>query len=231
MLYTDGRDDSTKFGTIREDGIVYDNAANPTDYRVVTKCQAPYQEFGNLYKNGEFKGNIYRYTGADKGELSVMRTQYLWLTYSEDDGKTWSVPKDITPQVKTNDMIFLGTGPGVGIQLKNGKLAIPVYSATGNVGGTQSSAIIISDDGEHWTLKESPNPNHNIDASKPILTESQLIQAPNEDLYLFMRNGGAYSGRVKVSVSSDEGTTWSEPQRIENIPSILSAYCYNIHEG
>ena len=47
--------------------------------------------------------------------LIERNTQYLWLYYSDDDGKTWSNPIDITPQVKADWMIFLGTGPGVGI--------------------------------------------------------------------------------------------------------------------
>lgn len=215
MLYTDGRDLTTKFGTIREDGVVYDKDGNKTDYVVVTECQAPYTELGNLYKNGEYVGNIYRYTGPDKGELSVLRTQYLWLSHSDDDGKTWSVPKDITAQVKPDNVIFLGPGPGAGIQLKDGTLVFAVYSGTENLQPTQSSALITSEDGENWVLKESPNKDHNVNADQQILTESQMVQTPNGDIHLFMRTGNK---NIYESVTSDKGNTWTPAVPVSEIP-------------
>lgn len=219
-VYTDGRDKTTKFGTIRDDGYIYDLEGTKTNYHVTTEAEMPFKALGDLYEGETRIGNVYRYTGEDAGKYTVLRTQNLWVTKSSDDGVTWSTPKNITPQVKQDWMIFLGTGPGVGIQAQNGNIIVPVYSAGRNVGGTQSSAIIVSEDhGETWTLKESPNANHNKDASLPILTESQLIQTPNGDLHLFMRNG---SGKVKESVSSDYGNTWSTPKQIDEIKDV---YC------
>ena len=93
--------------------------------------------------------------GPDKGELCVLNTSYLWMVTSDDDGKTWSDPVDITPQVKEDWCLFFGTGPGVGIQLHtgdyDGRLVVPIYTANSNVGGSQSSAVIYSDDhGATW---------------------------------------------------------------------------------
>ena len=141
---------------------------------------------------GEYKGNIYMLRdGPDKGELVVLNTTYLWLVYSDDDGQTWSDPVDITPQVKEDWMVFLGTGPGVGIQLKDGNLVFPVYSANSNVGASQSSAVIISDDhGETWTLGESPQSLRGYDRETMtgggMLTESQAVQLNDGRVLLFI---------------------------------------------
>lgn len=217
-------DDNQEY-TIRENGIVYDAQGNITDYQVVTDCAAPYHELGNLYKKGEYVGNIYLYSGEAKGELHVLRAQYLWMTYSDDDGKSWSLPQDLTPQVKADWMKFIGTGPGVGLQLSNGNLTFPVYTANSNVGGSQASAMIISKDhGETWELGESPialsgEDRSIMNNSTKILTESQAIQLDNGDIKLFMRN---YSGAVKVATSKDGGETWSS---LEAIPQIYDSYC------
>ena len=213
-----------EFGTIREDGVVYDVNGEKTEYTVITECEAPYKELGNLYKNGEYAGNIYLFSGSNAGELNISRAHYLWLTYSDDDGKTWSLPKDITPQIKEDWMLFIGDGPGVGLQLQDGTLTFPVYTASTNVGGSQSSALIYSTDGgESWTLGESPVKTDTVDRDTlndywSMLTESQAIQLQNGYVKLFMRNT---SGKVKVATSTDGGKTWD---KVESTP-IYDAYC------
>ncbi len=217
------KDNPSKEYTIRENGVVYDEIGNKTDYRVITKCKAPYKELGNLYYKGESKGNIYLY---DNTPLQAVRTQYLWMTYSDDDGKTWENPIDITSQVKEDWMLFCGTGPGVGIQLKDGSLAVPVYTAgKENLGGSQASALIVSKDGgKTWTLGDSPVKCENHDRetmnnSGAMLTESQVIQLNNGDVKLFMRNT---SGKTKMATSKDGGKTW---QKMETLDAVNNAYC------
>ena len=211
--------------TIREDGKVYNSNGDLTEYTIIKECEAPYKELGNIYKNGEYKGNIYLFTGSDAGELHVVRTSYIWLMHSDDDGKTWSIPKDITPQIKKDWMKFIGTGPGVGIQLENGKLVFPIYHTNVNVGGSQSSAVIISDDkGETWTIGESPNKTYGNNpetmTSGGMFTESQVIQTNNGELKLFMRN--TVANNVYIATSNDEGKTWYKIEKDINIPEI---YC------
>lgn len=211
--------------TIRENGKVYNADGNVTEYTIITECEAPYKELGNIYKNGEYKGNMYLFSGSDKGELNIVRTSYLWLMHSDDDGKTWSKPKDITPQVKKDWMKFIGTGPGVGIQIKNGNLVFPVYHTNVNVGASQASAVIVSEDkGETWTIGESPMVTLGRDpetmTSGGMLTESQVIQTNNGELKLFMRN--TIANTVYVATSNNYGKTWYKVENDTNIPEF---YC------
>lgn len=231
-VYKDG--ETAPYAVVEENGqgIVYTTVTTDgetalgekTDYTVTLHTAAPYQQLGNLYKAGEYKGNIFmNETGPDKGELHMKKAMFIWHFTSDDDGKTWSEPKDITPQIKEDWMIFLGTGPGRGVQLENGRLVFPVYSAHRNMGASQSSAIITSDDyGETWTLKDSPNKVWGYDretmTSGYLLTEAQPVQLKNGDVLLFMRNT---KGKILYAVSHDNGESWSD---IIETP-VSAAYC------
>lgn len=86
--------------------------------------KTPYQVdgLGNVSANGDARGNVYLAFGVDAQEsLFTVRTSYLQMIYSDDDGATWSAPIDITSQVKQPWMRFLGTSPGNGIQLSSGE--------------------------------------------------------------------------------------------------------------
>ena len=183
-----------------------------------------------MYKSGEYVGNIYlRSTSKnnDSAPLHPTQTCYLWLSYSDDDGVTWSDPVDITPQVKADWMRFCGVGPGFGVQLQYdeehpGRLVFPIYYTIAGSGiGFQSSACIYSDDGgKTWQRGESPNDgrinkNGQVTSSQnPVgiseLTESQIIELSSGNLLQFMRNTGG-NGKVVVSRSTDGGATWSDP--------------------
>lgn len=200
--------------TVRENGVVYDSNGAVTNYQVETNAPAPYTQLGSLYKDGERIGNIYK--GA---ELTMVKTCYLWLSYSDDDGLTWSLPKDITPQVKADWMTFFGTGPGAGVQLQNGRLMFTTYCMdTKNQNNRFSSFNIYSDDdGETWHRGASPNPNP--ETSTRELNESCITELNNGHLIQFMKNATA---EVAMAVSTDQGASWSEVTYARGIPEI---YC------
>ena len=221
ILYKQG--DAGRY-TIRENGEVFDPENRKTEYRVVVDPKKPaYSDKGDLYKGEELIGNIY-FEYSDKNIFRVSNTNYLWMSYSDDDGKTWSAPKDITYGIRKNWMHFLGTGPGTGIALHSGphkgRLVIPAYT-TNNVSylsGSQSSRVIYSDDhGETWHAGEAVNDNrpvgnqtiHSSTMNNPGAqnTESTVVQLNNGDLKLFMRG---LTGDLQVATSKDGGATWEK---------------------
>lgn len=204
MFLTDENGDEY---TIREEGRVYNHAGELTSFSVDMKR--------NLYQDGEQIDHIFSKTSP----LKPFKTSYLELYYSDDEGETWTGPIDLNDQVKEEWMIFLGTGPGNGIQLKQepykGRLVFPVYFINDRL--RQASAVIYSDDnGETWHRGESPNEGRVVENGEIIrekdftnpaheITESQVVEMPDGQLKLFMRN---HSGYAQIATSFDGGETW-----------------------
>ena len=200
--------------TIREEGKVYNNIGELTNYSV--------DEDRNLYVDGEKIDNYF----SETSPLKPHKTSYLELYYSDDEGATWTGPIDLNDEVKEEWMIFLGTGPGNGIQLTKGphkgRLVLPVYFL--NEYNKQASALIYSDDhGETWKRGESPNEGRVVGGeiineryftnSAHEITESQVVEMPNGQLKLFMRN---YSGFAQIATSFDGGESWDSQVVTEN---------------
>ncbi|MFZ7332478.1 exo-alpha-sialidase, partial [Avibacterium avium] len=227
-------DDNNNRYTIRENGIVYNDKNKPTDYRVVINGNPDlaFKDLGDLYQGDTRLGNIYLQTknpNNDSAPLKSTITSNLWLTYSDDDGETWSNPVNINPQVKADWMRFMGTGPGTGIQLKDGSLVMPVYYTNSN--NKQAAAVIISKDGgKTWERGESPiDSRFATQGGSRLLngtygyeiTESQVIELDNGQLKLFSRV--TPHNRVHISTSYDGGYTWEKDVILDDV--LLEPYC------
>src|SRR5262245_15620331 len=76
-----------------------------------------------------------------------------WILHSDDEGATWSTPRDITRTTKRPvGVTTLASGPGIGIQLRHGphagRLIIPFNE--GPYGKWNVYAIFSDDRGETW---------------------------------------------------------------------------------
>ena len=221
--------------TIRENGTVYTPDGKATDYRVVVDPVKPaYSDKGDLYKGDQLLGNIY-FTTNKTSPFRIAKDSYLWMSYSDDDGKTWSAPQDITPMVKADWMKFLGVGPGVGITLRTGphkgRIVVPVYTTnrTNHLNGSQSSRIIYSDDhGKTWHMGGGVNDNRTlydgtvVDSSTMSNyyaqnTEASVVQLNNGDLKLFMRG---LTDDLQVATSHDGGLTWDNNVERYDVPDV-----------
>ena len=234
--------------TIRENGEVYNSKNQKTDYHVVVNPkQRGYSDKGDLYKGKNLIGNVY-FAQSTKNPFRVANTSYLWMSYSDDDGQTWSAPRDITPSIRQDWMKFLGTGPGTGIVLRTGahkgRILVPAYTTNNisHLGGSQSSRLIYSDDhGVTWHAGEAPNDNRpvgnsvihssNMNNSGAQNTESTVLQLNNGDVKLFMRG---LTGDLQVATSKDGGVTWEKT--IKRYPEVKDAYVqmsaiHTMHDG
>ncbi|MEX2114450.1 MAG: sialidase family protein [Pirellulales bacterium] len=140
---------------------------------------------------------------------------HVLVTSSSDDGRTWSAPRDITPDVKPDHWGWYATGPGVGIQLARGqhagRLVIPCDHREKVAGhDVMFSHVFYSDDhGQTWQLGGTVDRHTD---------ECQVVELADGDLSINMRN---YWGRADAgnrperggmratSRSSDGGETWS----------------------
>lgn len=151
--------------------------------------------------------------------LEYMRAFYM---RSDDDGKTFSTPVEITPAFNAFRPEYawrvLATGPGHGIQLRSGRLLVPVWLSLGTAGNGHHpsvTATIYSDDhGKTWhrgdiavaNTPEFPDPN-----------ESAAVELADGTVMLNVRTE-AKENRRTVVMSKDGATHWSEPRLDESLP-------------
>ncbi len=107
----------------------------------------------------------------------------VWVTHSADDGETWAEPREITDNVKRANWSWYATGPGHGIQLRNGRLVIPcdhIVLQDCNRQDPYFSHIIYSDDhGKTWRIGGSADEGTN---------ESTVVETMDGWLYFNCRN-------------------------------------------
>ena len=133
---------------------------------------------------------------------------------SVDDGLTWSAPVDITatfePFRKHYDWKVIATGPGHGIQLKSGRLVVPIWLAFGKTGdhSPSAAATIYSDDhGQTWQAGDLAVPNKG-DFNNP--NETMLTELSDGRVMLVTRSVSKPNRKI-LTTSPNGATDWSQP--------------------
>lgn len=130
--------------------------------------------------------------------MDVNHTAQLMMTKSDDDGKTWSAPVNVTEQVKDPSWFFLLQGPGRGISMQDGTL---VFAAQ-YIGADRipNACIMYSKDhGMNWNISTLARSN---------TTESQVVEIEPGVLMLNMRDNRG--GSRAVAITRNMGKTWTE---------------------
>ena len=132
--------------------------------------------------------------------LAPEETGQFMLARSDDDGLTWSVPSNITAQVKDPAWSLMLQGPGKGITMSDGTLVFPAQfrssPATGKV--PHSTLVWSKDHGRTW---------HAGTGAFPHTTESQLVEV---EPGVIMSNCRYDEAGVRVVMTTrDLGKTWA----------------------
>lgn len=118
-----------------------------------------------LPKTGELRtyNNPTLIPDGDKTHL-IFHKNYdnVYIVTSEDEGRSWSEPREITQYYKKfpYQWTVSATGPGHGLQMKNGRLVAPIWLANGALyedgsnrrkhGPNMAGCIYSDDHGETW---------------------------------------------------------------------------------
>lgn len=140
-------------------------------------------------------GNV---TEAQMIGRKVEARRTVYLTWSDDEGQTWVPLKEITDSVRKPHWTWYATGPGNGIQTRQGRIVIPSDHYAEGTAGSVSHVIFSDDGGTTWQLGGDASEGTN---------ESQVVELRDGTLLLNMRS---YRGKNRrgISRSSDGGKTW-----------------------
>lgn len=132
-------------------------------------------------------------------------TREVFVMSSDDDGVTWSQPRNITRSVYLPDWKWYGTGPCHGIVKRSephkGRIIVAARHNTRQ--SHMVSHVIFSDDnGETWRLGGS--------VSRERTSEATVVELSNGDLMLNSRNQRGDEDCRVVSISKDGGATFTE---------------------
>lgn len=172
----------------------------------------------NVDPNDVTYNNPVLIAGKDGTVHMLFCLEYMRCFYqrSTDDGLTWSIPTEITAAFeafrKAYDWKVLATGPNHSIQLRSGRLVVPVWLSTGTGGNAHrpsvTATIFSDDDGATWhagdiavpCTDEWINPN-----------ETVAIELADGSVMLNVRSESKAHRRL-VTVGKDGATGWSTPK-------------------
>jgi sialidase-1 len=156
---------------------------------------------------------------------------------SDDDGVTFSKPVEITGAFeafrKEYDWKVLATGPAHGIQLKSGRLVVPVWLSTATANNAHHpnlmATIYSDDDGKTWQrgdIVSKPKEPH-ID-----MNETVIAQLSDGRVMVNIRNNSPHNRRA-VAFSPDGATRWTEPVFDEQLkePICMASLCRLSEKG
>ena len=216
-----------------DDGALYDGD-DRTEFRVN-------DGFDVVGKDGVKVGNI----RTGEGGFTEYRTSYMYLAKSFDNGATWTVPECISPSVKEKYMCFIGSGPGVGVQISEGahkgRIVVPIYFTPRFWPLMECAACIYSDDGGNtWKRGGAMGENrrrlgifkvgHRLIADGERTSEAQIITMPGGRLKAFIRNHSP-KRRVAVAESDDGGEPWFGFRYLDIPQPICQISALNVKDG
>jgi len=140
-------------------------------------------------------------------------TRRVFVMKSENEGESWSIPKEITPDVKLPNWTWYATGPGSGIQILGGKYKDRLVIASDHIEAVTKkyySHTIYSDDhGSTWKLG----------GSTPLdqVNECEVVELSSHRLMLNMRNYDRNMSSRQLAYSDDGGESWKDMHHHESL--------------
>ena len=147
----------------------------------------------------------WRGKGSQPG-FDVKQSAQFMMVKSEDNGKTWSKPVNLTQMCKQEDWWLLAPAPGHGITLGDGTLVFPTEGRD-KTGKGFSNITYSKDGGNTWKTSAQ--------AVSASTTENMAVELSDGSIMLNMRSNknrtdtGNTNGRA-VAVTNNLGVSWKE---------------------
>lgn len=145
----------------------------------------------------------------------TLENDRVFVCFSDDDGCTWSPPREITADVKKDTWGWYATGPVHSIQIQRGphrgRLVVPADHRLGEGGqdrGACGAQVILSDDhGKTWRLGAVDETyDDGLEAN-----ETTVVELADGRLYFNARNQNGKAAGTRGEAFSDTGGEDFEP--------------------
>lgn len=128
----------------------------------------------------------------------------VYMLFSDDQGESWSKPREITSSVKKANWTWYATGPCHGLQIENGvhkgRLVVPVNHIEAPSNKNFSHVIYSDDHGETWELGNN--------TPQDMMNETTVAEISGNRLMINMRNANRDNRIRNTSISTNGGETW-----------------------
>ncbi|MFJ2929509.1 exo-alpha-sialidase [Streptomyces massasporeus] len=152
-----------------------------------------------------------------RGTVSAADGRRVWVRHSDDEGRTWSAPEEITRDTKRPEWRWYATTPGHAIQLTTGRIVVPANHSlppagtdNGTEGRYNGGHCLLSDDaGATWRIGYVDDDTDGyINAN-----ETTAAELPDGRVYFNTRNDSPSPGTRADAHSADGGRTLVKPFR------------------
>ncbi|MCO5974605.1 sialidase family protein [Actinoallomurus soli] len=157
-----------------------------------------------------------------RGQVPPENSRRVFVQYSDDDGTTWSVPREITAAAKLPNWRWYATGPGHATRLTHGphrgRLVVPANHSIAPPAGASDLGseakyygghdLYSDDDGRTWHIGYvDDNPDGQVNVNETTATE-----LPDGRVYFNTRDqNGTAPGNRADAYSLDGGRTLRQP--------------------
>lgn len=191
-------------------GLIYDAEINRVLF-LYTVYNWDYRDVGKG-RGAKYTAPIYERL-AKEGKPSVTS----FRVSSDDEGRTWSKPADITKQVGRQAHFGASEGRQLTTGKHNGRLLIAGSRMDRNTSGEITAkypGVWRSDDhGETWTLVQVPI-DQEINTPRNVSSEARITELADGRLLYNQRT--RHTGR-QLSWSEDGGETWTKPRQAKDL--------------
>jgi sialidase-1 len=159
------------------------------------------------------------------GQASDQDTRRVFVQRSNDNGRTWTAARDITPDTKRPGWRWYATGPGHATLLSHGphagRIVVPANHSTAPPAGSSDVGteakyygghdLYSDDNGRTWHIGFTDDRTDGVIAAN----ETSMTELPDGTLYFSSRNQGSAAGHRVDGYSTDGGQTLVRPYQVQ----------------
>ena len=143
-------------------------------------------------------------------DYTTWTIQGFWLSYSDDNGHTWTTPVDIT--FAGYDFVGSHCGSQI-VTAGDGQLYCAVHGRVTGEPADRSILISSADDGANWTVKSTIAYDAGFDLHEPAAILLPREVEGDNAMFCIMRTGLPKHPEMYQTYSSDLGSTWKTARR------------------